>query len=137
VEKATEQASKKTVLVVDDEEDLREILSLELSDAGYNVLCAVNGTEAFNLVKSQAIDLVLSDVRMPNGDGIELLKNVKKYNSQRPAILLMSGFSDVTPEEACNFGAEALFNKPINFHRLLRKIAEYLQPQGAASPNGE
>jgi CheY-like chemotaxis protein len=119
---------KKTVLVVDDEEALCEIISGELADAGYEVLCAPNGNIAFEIIKQQPIDLVISDLRMPHGDGISLLKDIKTHHLTKPVVLLMTGYADITIEQAYDAGAEALFLKPLNFHRLLRKVAEFLKP---------
>ena len=68
---------KKSVLVVDDEEDLREILRFELEDQGYNVLEADGVDEALSRLSKNHVDVVVSDIRMPERSGIELLKEIR------------------------------------------------------------
>ena len=67
----------KQVLIVDDEVDLREMLALELKNYQTTVFEAKNGQEALNFIKKENIDLVISDIRMPGGNGIEFLKKTK------------------------------------------------------------
>ena len=115
------------VLVVDDEKDLCEIVSFELEDIGFNVETASNGTDAFNMVKEKGdFDLVISDVRMTGGDGIELLENIKARDPQKPPVILMTGFADVTEEEVLKKGAEAIIAKPISFSELRESIDKAL-----------
>src|SRR5690242_4496861 len=102
-----------SVLVVDDEADLREIIAFDFEAAGYNVREAHNGSEALEIVKKESIDAVVSDIRMPVMGGLELLKNLRKLNSNpSPVVVFVSGYSDVTPEEAYHFGSEGIFAKP-------------------------
>ncbi len=108
-----------TVLVVDDEEGLREILSLEFSLRGFRVVSAACGRDAFDLVKKEKVDAVVSDVRMPNGDGIELLRNIKSFNPSI-RVLLMTGFADLTEAEATSLGAEKLLMKPFSLAELMK-----------------
>ncbi len=112
----------KTVLVVDDEKDLCEIVSFELEDIGFSVVTAHNGVEAFEVVQSQEIDLIVSDVRMTGGDGIELLENVKAYNPEKPPVILMTGFADVTEKDVLEKGAISMLAKPISFDELRESI---------------
>ena len=66
-----------TILIVDDEIDLRDSIAFDYKRKGFNVLVASSGNEAFEIVKKNKVNVVLSDVRMPDGDGIELLYNIK------------------------------------------------------------
>ena len=70
-------ADSPVILVVDDEEGLREGLSRLLEDEGYRVLCASTGEQAFEIVRQTHVDLVLTDMKMPGMNGIELLKKVR------------------------------------------------------------
>ena len=107
-----------TILVVEDDPDLREIISYDFREQGYKVLEAENGSLAFEIVKQQQIDLILSDIRMPNGDGVELLKNIRILDSKAPPLIFISGFSELTLEEAYERGAHAIFSKPFNREAL-------------------
>lgn len=118
-----------TILVVDDEEDLRDVVADYLEDEGFNVLTASSGNEAFDIVKNNIVHLIISDINMPQGNGVELLNNVKKDNPEKPVLLFITGFADVTIEEAYEKGAEALFSKPIDFAKLIQVVKEHLVPK--------
>jgi len=116
------QLKGKTILLVDDEEDLREVLRDEFTLAGAKVLEAGNGRAAFDIVRSQKINLVLSDVRMPGGDGIELLGKIRSLGHAAPAVVLMSGYSDATHEDGLQAGADAVFSKPFDLELLVKAV---------------
>ncbi len=107
---------------MDDEEQLRKLLRFDLGRRGFRVLEAANGREAFELIKREKIDLVLSDVRMPGGDGIELLHNIKTRQKPLPAVILITGYADITLEEAFDAGADAVFSKPFDRNELFAKL---------------
>ena len=113
---------KKSVLVVDDEEDLREILRFELEDQGYNVLEADGVDEALSQLSKNHVDVVVSDIRMPERSGIELLKEIRIKHHDKPALIFMSGFADVSLSRAFDLGASAVFSKPIDMPSLLSNI---------------
>ena len=83
----------KTILVVDDEVGLREILREEMEGAGFGVLEAENGTKAFEIASNNPVDLVITDIRMGGGNGIELLDRLKTLDAVKPVILMVTGFS--------------------------------------------
>lgn len=118
----------KNVLVVDDEVDLREIVASELDFMGASVQEAGNIANADSILKEKKIDLIISDIRMPGGTGVELLKTVKARNILNPPMILITGFADVTPEEAYAEGAEALLNKPFQLDELIQVSARLLRP---------
>ena len=126
----------KTVLVVDDEVDLREILKDEFLSVGAKVLEAGNGTEALSLVKAHPeVELIVSDIRMPGGDRISFAREVKKRNPKKPAVILITGFADLLPEEAYDLGAEVFFLKPFPLENLVSQLEWYLmQPEDRLSP---
>jgi CheY-like chemotaxis protein len=111
-----------TVLVVDDEEALRRFLAFDLRRKGFNVLEAANGRDALALVLENSVDVVVSDVRMPGGDGVELLDNIKNYHPGIPVVMFVTGFADLTLEEAYDKGADAVFTKPFDRNELLSSI---------------
>ena len=109
---------QKTVLVVDDEPDLTEIISFPLDQLGLKAIRAHSGTEAWKIFEEHKnIDLVISDVRMPSGSGIELLKKIRLQNAHIP-VILMSGFADVMEDEAKNLGASVLLQKPMELSEI-------------------
>jgi CheY-like chemotaxis protein len=110
------------VLVVDDEEALRKFIAFDLRRKGFNVLEAANGRDALSLVLEHKIDVVVSDVRMPGGDGIELLDNIKNYHPGIPVVMFVTGFADLTIEDAYDKGANAVFTKPFKRNELLASI---------------
>ncbi len=105
------------VLVVDDEPLLRDAVRFEVEMLGCTVIEASSGHEAQRCLASQTIDLIISDVRMPDGDGIELLRYVTSNFPHIP-LLLMSGFADIALWDAYHLGAHALLSKPFNFEYL-------------------
>lgn len=119
----------KTILVVDDEMGYREILSDEFISEGAEVITAENGEEAIALYQSRKIDVVISDVRMSGGSGIELLDRVKTLNAHVPVIMLITGFSDFLPEHAYNLGADAVFSKPCKLQTLVEAVQRALLPE--------
>lgn len=109
----------KRILIVDDEEGIRESLKEYLELEGFVVNTAACGEIALQLLNQETFDLILSDVRMPRGDGLFLLKAVKEKNPQYPTIILMSGFTDMTLQDAYHFGARGFLVKPFNPQYLL------------------
>lgn len=115
-----------TILVVDDEEFLRQAIGFDYELRGFKVLLAANGHEAFDIFLREKVDLILSDVRMPNGDGLELLDRVKAHNPSVPVIFI-SGYADLTLEEAYNRGVEAVFPKPFDRKALAAVVESSIQ----------
>lgn len=118
----------KIFVIADDEDLLREVLILELGDLGAICLEATNGLEAFEHIKTNKVDFLLSDVRMPNSSGIELLNLIKnsEYANAFP-ILLMSGYTDLTKEQATELGAITIVAKPFSISSILPQINDALK----------
>lgn len=124
-----EEALKgKTLLVVDDEVDLRDIVASELEFMGAKVFQAENIISAQKVLLSHHIDLIISDIRMPGGTGVDLLDVVKARNVQVPPVILITGFADITNEDAFDKGAEALLNKPFKLDDLIKMAVRYTSP---------
>lgn len=115
-----------TILVVDDEEFLRQAIGFDYEMRGFTVLLAANGREGFEIASREKVDLILSDVRMPNGDGLELLDRVKALNPNIPVIFI-SGYADLTLEEAYERGVEAIFPKPFDRKALAAAVDTAIQ----------
>lgn len=117
----------KTLLVVDDETDLRDIVASELEFLGAKVFQAENISIAQEILENHHIDLIISDIRMPGGTGIDLLDTIKARNEKAPVILI-TGFADITIEDAFDKGAEALLNKPFKLDDLIKVVVRYTAP---------
>lgn len=112
------QMSKK-VLVVDDEGELAELIEFELQARGFEAVNVTSGVGALKHLEKEKVDVVLTDVRMPGVDGVLLLKEIQKLSgSNKPTVILMTGFADIQESEAKQLGAVALLSKPIDYHYL-------------------
>ncbi len=118
----------KVLLVVDDEVDLRDIVASELEFMGAKVFQAENIATAQKVLSQNKIDLIVSDIRMPGGTGIDLLDSVKARDAINPPVILITGFADITVEDAYNKGAEALVNKPFKLDDLIKMVLRYTSP---------
>jgi CheY-like chemotaxis protein len=119
-------SSRFTILVVDDDETLRMMLRQHLEDAGYNVLDATNGKEALQNLASEPANLVLTDVRMPEMDGFELMAHISADYPSIP-VMVMSAYG--TPETTKRFkemGSMQVLDKPVDLDDLTRRITETL-----------
>lgn len=107
-----------TVLVVDDEEDVRAMLQQTLELAGYDVAVARNGLEALVATTDRTVDLVLLDMIMPKMGGLEFLRRLEKRDG-RPIVVVMTGYTaDTPPDEIMGAGADAYLEKPLSPARV-------------------
>lgn len=115
-------AEKRRILVVDDEDALRTVLSAELHSEGYDVGTAADGMEALAELQKAAYDLVLLDIKMPNMNGFEVLKVIKeKYAGTK--VIMLTGFADLKNAiESKKLGAEDFVSKPYDLVDLLTTI---------------
>jgi CheY-like chemotaxis protein len=116
------------VLVVDDEPDLQELIAFEFGMCGFRALSAGNGQEAFAIAQREKIDAVVTDIRMPGGDGVELLGKLKELNCETPVVLFITAFADLSAEEAYHRGAEGIFTKPFDRKALVQTVKRSLLP---------
>jgi two-component system, NtrC family, response regulator PilR len=132
----------KSILVVDDEASIREMLEIMLGKEGYQVATAANGTEALHIFKKQPAALVLTDIRMRPLDGLGLLKEIKNLHP-RTEVIMISAFADTeTAVEAMNEGAYDYFPKPFDIAELksviqsafLKYEGQPAQPTPAGTP---
>lgn len=109
-------------------------MSIDFAMEGYAALQASSGNEAFLLIQDSPVDIVVSDIRMLNGTGIDLLKNIKKNMPKLPVILL-TGFSDYSDQDVLNMGAAAIFRKPFDRRQLLSAVEKALSAKHSESGN--
>jgi DNA-binding NtrC family response regulator len=113
---------KKKILVVDDEESLRTVLSTELASEGYDVGTAADGDDAITEMGKKSFDLVLLDIKMPRMNGFEVLKHVKDKHP-RTKVIMLTGFADLKNAiESKKLGAEDFVSKPYDLVDLLTTI---------------
>ncbi len=114
----------KSILVVDDEIDLREIIASEFQYLGADVFVAGSILVAQDILKDQKIDLVISDIRMPGGSGVELLDFVKKNPNSKTAMILISGFADFSFQEALIKGVDGYISKPFQLDDIISSASK-------------
>ena len=108
-----------SVLIVDDEEGIRETLSGIFQDEGYNVITAGSGEEALKILKEQSPDLVLLDVWLPGIDGVETLQEIKKTNPELPVVIISGHGNIELAVKATRVGAYDFLEKPLSLERVL------------------
>ena len=118
------------VMVVDDDDDLREVVALDFAQKGYDVRTAASGDEAFRMAQQAPVDLVISDVRMPFGDGLDLLQRIRGMEPPQPAVILMTGFADLKPEQARALGADGFVTKPFDRKALFAAVHALQEARG-------
>ncbi|MFN8847952.1 MAG: response regulator [Bdellovibrionales bacterium] len=100
------------ILLVDDEISLLETIAELFRTFNLNVDTATDGDSAWDLYQKNQYDLVITDMRMPNGDGIDLAKKIKTQSDRKTCLLFISGFTEASHEEIYSLGAEGIFAKP-------------------------
>ena len=116
----------KTILVVDDSASLRQVVNLTLQSAGYDVIEACDGKDALTKLDGKKVHLIISDVNMPNMDGISLLKEVKKHPSYKftPIIMLTTEAGEGKKQEGQAAGAKAWVVKPFQPQQMLAAVSK-------------
>lgn len=113
------------ILIVDDDSDIVELMEEELQLVGHDTYKAFSGNEAINLLRNQNVDVIISDYKMPNGSGMELLNFVNRHiSTNKPDFYFLSGQPEVTLDEMLSAGAKQLFLKPLNISELILAISE-------------
>ncbi|MEM9855737.1 MAG: sigma-54 dependent transcriptional regulator [Bacteroidota bacterium] len=124
------------VLIIDDDQDICRLLVRFLNKNGFETESAINGDEALKLLKENSYDLVLSDYKLPDANGVELLRKIKILNSDT-AVIIITGYSDIKiAVEALRYGAFDYVTKPLYPDEILLKVKEAIssdQPSPAKS----
>lgn len=115
-----------TVLIVEDDNDLREALTDTLTIAGYIPKTAINGEDALDVLQNESVDMVISDVQMARMDGINLLKRIKTTQSSLPVILMTAFGSVQQAVDAMQIGAVDYLVKPFESEVLVSKVSQFL-----------
>lgn len=114
------------LLIVDDEQSIADILCETFEDENIETHALYCGNDAFDYVLSNNVSLILSDIQMPNGSGIDLLKKLTTL-SNPPKLIFMTGYSEFSKDELIKKGALQVFNKPIDLEELISYVTDLIK----------
>jgi DNA-binding response OmpR family regulator len=112
----------KKILVVDDEETIREIMQINLVRLGYDPELAKNAKEALEILENEKFPLIITDLKMPEMDGIELCMRIREKTSETLIYAFSGGFTEVDSDQLEKMGFDGLLCKPVKFEVLERAI---------------
>ena len=120
----------KSILIVDDSASVRQVVSISLRSAGYDVLEGCDGKDALSKLTGQKIHMIISDVNMPNMDGISLVKAVKQMPAYKftPIVMLTTESQEAKKREGQEAGAKAWIVKPFKPDQLLSVVQKLVLP---------
>ena len=122
------------VLVVDDEENIRELLSVSLKFQGYDVVTAANGPEALDICRTRRPDLLVLDVMMPGMDGFGLLKRLRDDGIVAPALFLSARDSVADKVNGLTIGGDDYVTKPFSLEEVVARLEVMLRRSGFVDP---
>ena len=120
------------ILIVEDDEEVRGLIRQTLENAGYGVREAANGIEAIRPAEEAAFDLVITDILMPEKDGLETIIHLRRENPGTKVIAISGGHNELFLRNARGLGALSVVTKPFTPKTLLGVVAEILHPVGVA-----
>ena len=117
-----------SILAVDDSASMRQMVSFTLKGAGYDVVEAADGVEALNIAKTKSVNLAITDVNMPNMDGISLIKELRNLPNYKftPLLMLITESGADKKQQGKVAGATGWIVKPFNPEQLLKTISKVL-----------
>lgn len=121
------------VLLVEDDDQVREMLAMALTHGGFDVFESGDGAEALGLLETLQPDLLLTDVRMPGMDGIELIGRIRDSGLLIPGVVVSGVLDPGLPERVARSGAAAFFAKPVRLAGLLEQVRHLLREPGGSS----
>ena len=126
----------KRIVVADDEAHIRHIVSMKLSNAGFEVLIAADGEEALDLCRAEQPDMLITDYQMPYMSGLELCMELRTDDQTRaiPALMLTARGFDIEPDEMAQAGISAVLAKPFSPREVLQKVKDLIGQVQAAAP---
>lgn len=126
----------RTILVAEDDQDIRELVKLYLESSGYRVLTACNGADAYQLVQSESIDLAVLDIMMPQMNGYELTKAIRS-RSNMPILILSAKNTDNDKILGLELGADDYLTKPFNPLEIIARVKANLRRFYELNPDGK
>ena len=124
---AGDESRRSTILVADDERSMREMLAIVLQREGHRVLLAEGGRAAIELLKREPVDLLVSDIRMPNMSGVDVLREAKQADPDMIGIMITAFASTESAVEALRLGAHDYLSKPFDVSELRAKVRKALE----------
>ncbi len=121
--------NKPTILVVEDEEDIQQLVSFHLIKEGFFVLCADDGDAAIDIFKSERVDLILLDIMLPGKSGLDVCQIIRKEPNGRtvPIIMLTARSEEIDIIEGLNTGADDYITKPFSPKVLIARVKAHLR----------
>lgn len=118
----------KTILIAEDSPSIRKFITLALKIQGYKIIATQDGMEALEKLPAQKIDLLITDLNMPNIDGFKLIKTIRSDPEYKdlPIIILSSLSKDEDVQQGLATGADSYLIKPFNTKRIQYEVAKYL-----------
>lgn len=130
----TPDFTNETILVVDDEIEICNILKIHFNSLGANVLTATTARDALHLMSRSYVDVIISDIRMSELGGFEFLQEVQKRKMHRRPFFLMSGHTELSDAFLKRLGARGFFSKPFVLEEMDQIIAESLGHSALEGP---
>src|SRR3990172_3318639 len=128
-------SDRKSILLIDDDDSLRRVVEYTLREEGYDVVTAAAGREGLQLFQDRSVDLVLTDVRMPEMDGVDLLARLKAIQPELPVVMLTAHGTITSAVEAMKLGAFDYLTKPFDRERLKAVVRKALDMAALAREN--
>ena len=122
-------AKEDLILVVDDEEPVRDVVSKLVKHIGYPVLMAANGKQALDLMRKEPVTILITDIKMPVMDGLQLLQEIRKMGSKTDVIMVTAYGEVESYLKAMSLGAAEYINKPIRIKELKQIVHKVLTEQ--------
>lgn len=119
------------VLIVDDEALLRGLLEKIITRQGHKVMTASNGREAIEIINKEKVAMVISDIKMPEMDGLEMLVKIKEDRPDLPVLLMTGHTGEFTRTEAIAVGADGYIEKPFHNYEILSKVQSFVYSRRA------
>jgi excisionase family DNA binding protein len=123
------------VLVVDDEQIVRDLLLVTLASADYDVESAPDGAKAIQMLRAAPFDLLITDVRMPGTDGLAVVREARRQSSTMSIVIITGASSEAIAIEAINLGVNGYLTKPFGVERVLAVATRALGATPASSLN--
>lgn len=119
--------NQKTLLIVEDEPELQKLIAMGLDSLGVKIYFANNGKEALKVIKNNTIDAILSDIKMPQMTGIELLKHIRSSDMEIPFVILTGHGDKASAVEALRLGALDFLDKPFEEEALVSVMSKAVE----------
>ncbi len=116
-----------SLLIIDDDDDILEVWKMILKDTNITAYYASNGVDARSVIDSKNIDAIISDISMPDGEGVGVIKYVNKLEKINPLFIFMTGVHHFDEDHLIALGADKVFYKTEKFDEILKYISENIR----------